>query len=281
LGWCPLKERCCRIRLTAPHRLVKDKLMLRALVLIILAWCLTVGALEAGPQPYTGNDLKQAVAPTPCPEWYADEEWNVSLWGTYAFAGSDGHAEIGNSFNFNRQFATFNLSEFFSNDRYLETDHAWGGGVDVKYFFRKYFGVGIEGFVLDAKRNTIDIEVPAPLIFSVTKGEERRAIGSVLGTVTIRYPLHCSRLSPYVWAGVGGIFNGGERDILFVDNSKPNLSATTGHTGGQSEVVGQFGGGIEFRFTPHIGWMNDFSWTVINGPGNNFGMARSGLNFSF
>jgi hypothetical protein len=46
-------------------------------------------------------------------------------------------------------------------------------------------------------------------------------------------------------------------------------------------LVGQFGGGVEVRLTPHIGWINDFSWNVINGPENNFGMVRSGLNFAF
>jgi hypothetical protein len=236
---------------------------------------------QAGTQQDTGKEMKEAVAPTPCPEWYGDTEWNAAIWGTYAFAGNDGHADLGNTFNFNKKFAVFNLNEFFANDRYLETDHAWGGGVDLKYFFRRYFGLGIEGFVVDAKRNSLDIEVPAPLVMSFTKDEERRAIGSALGTLTIRYPLHCSRLSPYVWAGVGGIFNGGERDILFVDNSKPTLSAHTVHTGGQTEVIGQFGGGLEFRFTRHLGWLNDFSWNVVDGPENNFGMVRSGLNFSF
>jgi hypothetical protein len=28
-------------------------------------------------------------------------------------------------------------------------------------------------------------------------------------------------------------------------------------------------------------WMADFSWNVVDGPGNNFGMVRSGLNFAF
>ena len=55
----------------------------------------------------------------------------------------------------------------------------------------------------------------------------------------------------------------------------------TVHHGTTSEAVGQFGGGLEFRVTPHIGWMNDFSWNVINGPQNNFGMVRSGLTFAF
>jgi len=123
--------------------------------------------------------------------------------------------------------------------------------------------------------------VPQPLVMSVTRGEDSRVIGSALGTLTIRYPIKCSRLSPYIWAAGGAIFNGGERDILIVDNSKPTLSARTVQQGAQTEVMGQFGGGLEFRFTRKLGWQNDFSWNVVDGPNNNFGMVRSGLTFSF
>jgi len=45
--------------------------------------------------------------------------------------------------------------------------------------------------------------------------------------------------------------------------------------------MGQVGGGMEVRITPNIGWISDFSWNVVDGPHNNFGMARSGLNFAF
>lgn len=34
------------------------------------------------------KEMKQA-APTLCPEWYANNEWNVSLWGTYLFTNTD------------------------------------------------------------------------------------------------------------------------------------------------------------------------------------------------
>jgi hypothetical protein len=256
--------------------------MIKSLGSIALTWYAIAAVAYGGTTISSGKEMKEAVAAaTPCPEWYGDTEWNVSLWGTYAWAGTDGHAEIGNSFNFNRQFAEFNLSEFLSSDRYLETDHAWGGGVDLKYFFHRYFGIGIEGFLLDAKRNTLDIEVPQPLVMTVTRGEDRRIIGSALGTLTLRFPIHCSRLSPYVWAAGGAIFNGGERDILIIDNSKPTLSARTERRDGETEALGQFGGGLEFRFTRHLGWLNDFSWNVVDGPHNNFGMVRSGLTFSF
>jgi hypothetical protein len=45
--------------------------------------------------------------------------------------------------------------------------------------------------------------------------------------------------------------------------------------------VGQFGGGFEERLAPAIGLMNDFSWNVVAGPKNNFGMVRSGITIAF
>jgi hypothetical protein len=262
--------------------------MFKSLGAIVLISCAAAVLAYGGTELHSGKEMKDIAAevgPTPCPEYYGDRELNVSLWGTYAWAGNNGHADIGNSFNFNRQFATVDLSQFFSSDRYLETDHAWGGGVDLKYFFFRYFGVGVEGFLLDAKRNTLDIEASTPpLITAVTRGEDRRTIGSAKGTLTLRYPIHCSRLSPYVWVGAGAIFNGGERDILIVDNVCGVACGGTVRTerrGSQTEAIGQFGGGLEFRFTRHLGWLNDFSWNVVDGPDNNFGMLRSGLNFSF
>ena len=82
----------------------------------------------AGTETYSGKEMKQ-MAPPPCPQWYADNEFNVSLWGTYIFTGNN-----------------------WQDDRYLESDHAFGGGVDLKYFFHRYFGVGIEGWAVDARR---------------------------------------------------------------------------------------------------------------------------------
>lgn len=259
--------------------------MIKSVSLIVLTWWVLAITGFAGTTSYSGNEMKEAVAQsTPCPEWYADTEWNVSLWGTYAFAGNNGHADIDNSFNINRRFAELNLSQLQSNDAYLQTDHAWGGGGDLKFFFHRYFGVGVEGFLLDAKRNTSEAalgNVFAPMPITLTHGEDRRVISSVLGTFTIRYPIHCSRWSPYVWTAAGAIFNGHKRDILLLQNSNLPLAVFTEHHGAQSEALGQFGGGLEFRFTRHIGWMNDFSWNVLHGPNNNFGMIRSGFTFAF
>jgi len=233
---------------------------MKKLTVALWAMAALASAAYAGPE-YSGKEMKQ-VAPPPCPQWYADNEFNVDLWGTYLFTGND-----------------------WANDRYVEGDHAWGGGIDMKYFFHRYFGVGIEGWVVDARRETFDFEV-APPVFIDRTGHESRAVGSVLGTFTLRYPIPCTRFAPYVWAGGGAIFGGGERDRVVFDGLGTVGGTTvqlfhTDHSGSTTEAIGQFGGGIEIRITPHIGWMNDFSWNVVNGPDNNFGMVRSGITFAF
>jgi hypothetical protein len=103
-------------------------------------------------------------------------------------------------------------------DRYLGGDHAWGGGIDLKYFFRRYFGIGVEGFVLNAHRGAgFDLESDGVSVFIHQRRSENRAVGEVLGTFTLRYPIPCSRFSPYVWAGAGVIWGGGERDEIIFD----------------------------------------------------------------
>ena len=243
---------------------------------------------------YAGSDYKakEVQQPAPCPEWYGDNELNVSLWGTYAFTGTE-YAP-----NLDLVDLVVSTTEghtvFGRYDRYIGGDHAWGGGADVKYFFMRYFGIGVQGFALDAKRNTFNIDLrPDDGVFVFEKGSDQRVVGSVLGTFTLRYPIPCSRFAPYVWAGVGAIFGGGERETLTTlgeaeepgeepgEGEIPDVEAETHHFDSRTEVIGQFGGGLEIRFTRHVGWINDFSWNVINGADNNFGMVRTGINFSF
>jgi hypothetical protein len=227
------------------------------------------------------KEMKQ-VAPPPCPEWYGDYEWNVNLWGTYAFTNTEYNPNlwlidvVQSTSEGNPVLGTY--------DRYIGGDHAWGGGGDIKYFFYRYFGVGIEGFALDASKNGFDIfEDPTIPIFTREKINHDHTIGAVLGTFTLRYPIPCTRFAPYAWAGVGAIFGGGERDVLHTQGSPDAFAvhAQTDHFGSETKVLGQFGGGLEFRIARHVGWTNDLSFGVIDGPKNNFGMIRSGLNFAF
>jgi hypothetical protein len=225
------------------------------------------------------------VAPE-CPEFYRDNEWNVSLWGTYTFTNTDynPNADLVDIV----QSTTEGQSVLGSFDKYIGNDHAWGGGGDIKYFFHRYFGVGVEGYVLDAHKNGFDIfEDFNGGIFNRRVLENNRAVGSVLGTFTLRYPVRCTRFSPYAYAGVGAIFGGGESDTVIthaipgVPPDAFSVNARTRHFDGESKLLGQFGGGLEVRMTEHIGWINEVSFGVIDGPKNNFTQVRSGLNFAF
>jgi hypothetical protein len=176
---------------------------------------------------------------------------------------------------------------FSDADRYLEADHAWGGGIDLKYFFHRYFGIGIQGSGLDARRSFGTVTVrPSPPGFVGSLVEfgtahEKRLVGSILGTFTLRYPIGCSRFSPYVWAGGGAIFGGGEVDQIIINDIPSGAIIGRVHRDSETKALGQFGGGFEVRLTPHIGLTNDFSWNVVEGSNNNFGMARTGINFAF
>ena len=237
---------------------------MRPLMLALLGIAAITSVAFAGTETYSGKEMKQVALPPPCPEWYADNEFNVSLWGTYVFTGNT-----------------------WENDRYLEADHAWGGGGDLKYFFHRYFGVGIEGWAASARRRVLNFAEldggPDPEPFFATSSHDSRVVGAVLGTLTLRYPFHCSRFSPYIFGGGGAIFGGGQRDTFTdTEEGSPQGDVTTNfHSGSTTEAIGQVGGGLEIRFTPHIGWVSDFSWNFVDGPQNNFGMVRTGVNFAF
>jgi len=207
---------------------------MKKLALTVSAAIMLASTALAGSETYSDRDMKQAAAPQPFCDWYANQEWDASLWGTYAFTGND-----------------------WLDDRYLAVDHAWGGGVDFKFFFARYFGIGAEGYLLNA----------------------RDTVGAGLGTLTLRYPIGCSRFAPYVYAAGGGIFNG-SRIRTFGEEDDPDLFRVI-RRDHESRAVGQFGGGIEFRITPHLGVMQDFNWNVVDGTDNNFGMVRAGINFAF
>src|SRR5262249_8079291 len=76
---------------------------MKKLVTCLLGLGLIASAAFAG-VGYSGKEMKQVAAPPPCPEWYANNEFNVSLWGTYVFTGTE-----------------------WISDRYIQADHALGG----------------------------------------------------------------------------------------------------------------------------------------------------------
>lgn len=143
----------------------------------------------------------------------------------------------------------------YRNDRYLGVDHGYGGGIDVNYMFTRYLGAGLEGYALDA--NDVVGQASANLIF--------------------RYPIPNTRFAPYGYAGGGVLFNGSQlRKQISNGNSPASIRRNS-----DSEGMGQFGVGFEVRITPRVGIINDYSYNLVNGSANNFGMFRSGVRFAF
>ena len=212
---------------------------MKKLTLTLCAVAAVASASFAGTSTYSGKEMKQ-VEQAPCPSWYADNEWNVTLSGVYAPTVNE-----------------------WREDSYLGVDHAWGGAVDVKYFFRRFFGVGVQGFGLALNRTDNRFRF---------NNDNNDFAGGALGTFTFRYPIPCSRFAPYAWVGAGGVFGAGNDGA---NNRFFNNSNNDGH------FMGQFGAGFEVRFTPHIGWTNDISYNQLEGGQNDFLQARTGLNFAF
>jgi len=237
-----------------------------------------------GPEP-TGKKEVMQPAPPVC-DFYRAHEWDLGIWGSYAFGSDTGQFNVPNDDPFNGGSGFVNPTtedigtDFFgaqaadnpnirlnigqvSENQLFGRDDSWGGGVDVKYFWSKYFGVGIEGLGLAAKTNF--------------------AGGGVL-TFTARYPW--GRFAPYVTGGLGFI-DGGSTEYKFFNKQNvigtvvgppPDFDTRNGFVVNEREfwtvdpvgnhhvrALGQIGIGMEYRVTCHIGLMTDFTYNVVFG----------------
>jgi hypothetical protein len=233
---------------------------MRKIILAHVCWLLI---FSVNARSGTLNSSQADTAPASAPNgWYAERELNLQLWGTYALTA--------NNYNF--------------EDQYLNADHAWGGGLDAKYFFNRHVGIGLQGYAASATQ-TVRYANYFLGVTTYPTIRDQRIVGAGLATVTLRCPIGNSRFAPYVFAGGGFIAGGGQR----LRGEFVNLVGTPAGTNpirmflteSKTEAVGQFGGGVEIRLTKHIGIINDFGWNVVNGRDNDFGMARSGINLAF
>jgi hypothetical protein len=221
---------------------------------LALSLCAAVAMTSVAFAGETYSKESKSVTPPPCPQWYADTEFNLTLSGAYAWAGNN-----------------------WEEDTYLVADHGWGGSIDAKYFVHRYFGFGVQGNLFRVNSHTFEDNGFTRSVI----GHDDRWIGSVLGTFTLRFPISCTRFAPYAWVGGGGIFGGGQDHAFFLVPGAPFGIVDRTFPEEKTKAIGQVGGGFEVRFTPHVGWTNDVSWNVVSGSDNNFGMARTGINFAF
>jgi outer membrane protein W len=207
-------------------------------------------AAFAGTSTYSGKEMKQ-VEQAPCPTWYADNEWNVGISGVYAWNVDDDDND-----NF-----------FFNNESW---DDAWGGALDVKYFFRRNFGVGVQAFGLSVD-NDFDRN---PFGTRLDDDDNDDWNWGALGTFTMRFPIACSRFSPYIWAGAGGYWTDNDDDDGFFQNFGDDDE-------NDGRFMGQFGAGFEVRFSQHVGLTTDIAYNDVEGGDHDFIQVRAGLNFAF
>jgi hypothetical protein len=127
----------------------------------------------------------------------------------------------------------------------------------------------------------------------------------ITGDFMLRLPLDDYwpnvHLAPYLFTGFGGIFVGspgnGNREFVertvFVSRTEgaPATQAVT-FTGraisriqqdfpGGSQFLGHVGGGLEYRFTPHIGIFGEIGYVFPNLSNNNFIQTNFGLRYAF
>jgi hypothetical protein len=226
-----------------------------------------------GPEKYSGKEKEVMQPAPPVCDFYRAHEWDLSIWAAYAFASDTGQFNVPNDDPFSPDSDPFTSDQatgfsgepkFYnpnervnigqvSKNQLFGRDDTWGGGADVKYFFSKYFGVGVEGLGLAAKRNFA---------------------GGGLLTVTGRFPF--GRFAPYVTSGLGFIDGGSTLYKFF--NEKATKVSPTGFVLKEREfwtvdavsnnhlrALGQIGAGLEFRITCHIGLMADFTWNFVFG----------------
>ena len=133
-------------------------------------------------------------------------------------------------------------------------EHAWGGGLDVAYFPWLYGGFRFQGSAIN-----------------ITRADQ--TAGIVTYDAVLRYPLDLVvpnfHLAPYAFGGVGGLLGG-----LDGFNRAGNLRT-------DSRILGNFGGGLEYRFTPHVGIFTEAGYDVIDGPQNNAVQINWGARFAF
>jgi hypothetical protein len=151
-------------------------------------------------------------------------------------------------------FATYATKFGPQSDNRGIGNHAWGGGVDAAYFPWLYAGFRVQGGLI-----------------SITP--DSRMAGIIKSDLIMRYPLDLVwpnfHLAPYGIGGVGGLIGGYD-----------GLSES-GAQRIRSHVLGDCGGGLEYRFTPHVGVFGETTWNIVNGPKNNFLEVNWGVRLAF
>jgi hypothetical protein len=178
--------------------------------------------------------------------------------------------------------------------------------MDFTYWFPwKYAGVRFQGAGVSIRggggSRTVTLFPGLTEPVTVTGGGGSVAAGIITADLMLRLPLDDFwpnvHLAPYTFAGFGGIILGGGGEGRSVSETFTVTNNATGQTRqvtvtgrgvnrirnnfGTDRVLGHVGGGLEYRFTPHIGIFGELGYVFPNGASNNFLQTNFGLRYAF
>ena len=253
--------------------------MKKIIVLTVVVIASQAVAIFAG-EPMVSS--KQVIAPPPPPpvSFFRGNEFDIGVFATYVTGTNGGGSRTTRTFD----DETFTLSSSGSA-------HGWGGGMDFTYFLPwKYAGFRFQGAGLDLSTRNLTLTSSNG---SSRSGSGSAAAGVITGDFILRLPLDdfwpSVHLAPYIFGGGGGLFTGAGGNTINtrfpgVNNRLNNASTNVSNNRG----VGNVGGGLEYRVTPHIGLFGEAGYNWVGGGNHNFNSSvknfvqvNFGLRYAF
>ena len=253
--------------------------MKKIIVLTVVVIASQAVAIFAG-EPMVSS--KQVIAPPPPPpvSFFRGNEFDIGVFATYVTGTNGGGSRTTRTFD----DETFTLSSSGSA-------HGWGGGMDFTYFLPwKYAGFRFQGAGLDLSTRNLTLTSSNG---SSRSGSGSAAAGVITGDFILRLPLDdfwpSVHLAPYIFGGGGGLFTGAGGNTINtrfpgVNNRFNNASTNVSNNRG----VGNVGGGLEYRVTPHIGLFGEAGYNWVGGGNHNFNSSvknfvqvNFGLRYAF
>jgi len=116
-------------------------------------------------------------------------------------------------------------------------------------------------------------------------GSVSTSAGVITTDLVLRLPLDDFwsgvHLAPYGFGGFGAIFGGGGGTTINTRFPELNSRVNSVTEGIRSRVLGNIGGGFEYRFTPNWAIFGEAGYNFVNGPRNNFVQANFGFRYAF
>lgn len=231
---------------------------------------------------------KEVVAPPPPPpvSYFRPNEFDIGVFGTYVTGTGGGQTST-------RTFADGDTVTLSSSG----SANGWGGGMDFTYFFAwKYLGLRFQGAAVEVSSSTLTGSITGAddsFHFSRSTSFSSGAAGIISGDVILRLPLDDFwpniHLAPYGIGGGGGVFTGAGGTTI--NTRFPELNQRFNNASSDvdnNRGLGHVGGGLEYRFTPHIAIFGEATYNWVGGGQHNFNSAvkdfiqtNFGLRYAF